>query len=186
MKTLTCTLLLALLPTAPVLAARGFSFSQEALLAPLNKQVESYDSNRNLIASFGRETTEFAGIAGFQDLNVNWRLLYGLQAALAAYPLLKASGSLAFMINTPYQIPLRPYLFAGLDPLLSADPALLPLSLGTHGGFGVEYSWDNRLYLSFELRTYFTNPYRSRETSNRNLTWPAGSFSLGSQAGFLF
>ncbi len=186
MKKLGWLLLLMLVPGVPAHAGQGFAFSQEALLAPLNKQSERYDSSGNLSATFGRETTEFAGFSAFYDLNANWRVLYGLQAALAAYPLFKLSSSLALMLNTPYNIPLRPYLLAGLDPLLSADPALQPLSLSAHGGFGVEYSWDNRLYLSFELRTYFVNPYRARESSNRNLTWPAGSFSLGSQAGFLF
>lgn len=185
MKTLVLSLLLLFI-NKPVLAAQGLGLSLESLLAPLNKQVERWDSEGNLIAGFGRETTEFTGISGFSDLNLNWRLLYGLQAALPGYPLFKGSGSLALMINTDYPIPLRPYLFAGLDTLLTADPALEPLSLASHGGLGVEYSWNNRLHVSFEFRSYFNNPYQRRETSTRQLIWPAGSFSLGMRTGFFY
>lgn len=186
MKACALSLLLLYLASPPALAAHGLGLSIESLLVPLNKQVERQDSDGRLIAGFGRETTEFTGISGFSDLNVNWRLLYGLQAALPGYPLIKGSGSLALMLNSDSPLPLRPYLFAGLDPLFTADPALQPFSLGTHGGLGVEYSWNNRLHLSFEFRSYFNNPYQSRETSTRNLIWPAGSFSLGTWAGFFY
>jgi len=185
-KRLLLTLLFLSLFSAPARAGHSFSFSQETLLAPLNKQVEKYDETGKLIAGFGRETTEFAGISGFSDLSPNWRVLYGLSAALTGYPLFKASSSLAFMINTPYPLPLRPYVFLGLDPVFSADPALTPLSLTSHAGLGLEYSWNNSLHLSFDLRYYLLNPFQAQETSTKNLIWPAGSFSLGMQAGLLF
>jgi len=166
-------------------AAHGLAFSQETVFAPLGKQRERIDSTGKRVAAFGRETTEFMGLAGFSDLSPNWRVLYGLQAAQVGYPLLKLSGSLAFMINTPYNLPMRPYLFLGVDPLLSAHPDLTPFGLGSHGGFGVEYSWNNSLQLNLELRSYFNSPYQSKETTEIAL-WPSGTFSLGGSAGFFF
>ncbi|MBT9547296.1 MAG: hypothetical protein IV090_18025 [Candidatus Sericytochromatia bacterium] len=173
------------LPLQPVYAAYGLAFSQETVFAPLGKQRERFDNTGKRIIAFGRETTEFMGLAGFSDLSPNWRLLYGLQTALAGYPLFKFSGSLAFMINTPYNLPMRPYLFLGLDPLVSANPDLMPFGLGSHGGFGVEYSWNNSLHLNLEVRSYFNSPYQAKETTEIAL-WPGGTFSLGGQAGFFF
>ncbi len=181
---LACTGVLGL-PTEPVYAANGLAFSQETVFAPLGKQRERFDSTGKRIIAFGRETTEFMGLAGFSDLSPNWRLLYGLQTALVGYPLFKFSGSLAFMINTPYNLPMRPYLFLGLDPLVSAHPDLTPFGLGSHGGFGVEYSWNNSLHLNLEVRSYFNSPYQAKETTEVAL-WPGGTFSLGGQAGFFF
>ncbi|MGE3728062.1 MAG: hypothetical protein AB7I41_21075 [Candidatus Sericytochromatia bacterium] len=166
-------------------AAHGLAFSQETVFAPLGKQRERIDTAGKRVTAFGRETTEFMGLAGFSDLSPNWRVLYGLQAAQVGYPLFKFSGSLAFMINTPYNLPMRPYLFLGVDPLLSAHPDLAPFGLGSHGGFGVEYSWNNRLHLNLELRSYFNSPYQAKETTEIAL-WPSGTFSLGGAAGFFF
>jgi len=181
---LVCAVLLVL-PAKPVYAAHGLAFSQETVFAPMGKQRERFDNTGKRIVAFGRETTEFMGLAGFSDLSPNWRLLYGLQTAMAGYPLFKFSGSLAFMINTPYNLPMRPYLFLGIDPLLSAHPDLMPFGLGSHGGFGVEYSWNNSLHLNFEVRSYFNSPYQAKETTEIAL-WPGGTFSLGGQAGFFF
>jgi hypothetical protein len=179
-----CAVSLAL-SAMPVYAAHGLAFSQETVFAPLGKQRERVDSTGKRILAFGRETTEFMGLAGFSDLSPNWRVLYGLQTALAGYPLFKFSGSLAFMINTPYNLPMRPYLFLGIDPLVTTHPDLISFGLGSHGGFGVEYSWNNSLHLNLEVRSYFNSPYQAKETTEIAL-WPAGTFSLGGQAGFFF
>lgn len=177
--------LVSILPVQSAQAANGLAFSQETLFAPLGKQREKLDGTGKRVTAFGRETTEFMGIVGFSDLSPNWRLLYGLQTTLAGYPLIKLSGSLAFMINTPYNLPMRPYLFLGVDPLMTAHPELTPFGLSSHGGFGVEYSWNNQLHLNLELRSYFNSPYQAKETTEVAL-WPGGTFSLGGQAGFFF
>jgi hypothetical protein len=178
-------LLPCIIPNSKAFAANSLAFSQETVFAPLGKQSEKRDSSGNLLVGFGRETTEFTGISGFSDLSPNWRVLYGLQAALVGYPIVKLSSSLAFMLNTPYTLPLRPYFFVGIDPILSASPELSSFGLSSHGGVGIEYSWNNSLHVTLEIRSYFNSPYSSKETTAIAL-WPGGTFSLGGQAGLFF
>lgn len=180
-----------LVSIAPAQAASGVSMSLENLFAPLGKDVQRYPTGTSgdPETTFGRETTEWIGVTGFTDLNINWRVLYGLHTTLIGRPLFKFSGSLAYMVNTPYPIPLRPYFFAGIDPVVSTAAQIPPFGLTLHTGLGLEYSWNNALFMQFQLRAYMMAPYgESRPFSdNAPLTqWLPWTYSLSGGVGYLF
>ena len=168
-------------------ASIGFDLSMESLLAPLGKRVEVIKENgQKREISFGRETTEFIGVSGFTDLNINWRVLFGLQASLVGAPILKGTGGIAFMINTPYTLHLRPHLFVGLDPILSMNPEFPPFGFTMHAGLGLDYVWDNVLYTHFALKVYLLKPYGEEAENRLQTQWLAGTISISGGLGYLF
>ncbi len=182
---------LLLISGTPVYAASGVSMSLENLFAPLGKDVQRYPTGTSgePETAFGRETTEWIGVTGFTDLNINWRVLYGLHTTLIGRPLFKFSGSLAYMVNTPYPIPLRPYFFAGIDPVVSTASQIPPFGLTLHTGLGLEYSWNNALFMQFQLRAYMLAPYGESRPfpADAPLTqWLPWTYSLSGGVGYLF
>lgn len=189
-KQLILPLVLALsLISYPSNAATGFNLNLENLFAPLGKQVGQFQENSADVQSvFGRATTEFIGVSGFTDINVNWRLLYGFNFTQISQPIFKASGSLAFMINTPYKIPMRPYVFLGVDPVVSANPSLPSFGFTSHGGLGLDYTWDNKLYTQILLKLYLLPTYGEEDASLGDFPtqWQSGTLSLSAGAGYIF
>lgn len=187
MKHLLMALALGLVLSQAAWASTGLSLSIENLFAPLGKQVEQIKTDGTSQTGFGRETSEFIGIEGFTELNQNWRVLYGAQTALIGSPLFKLTGGVAFMINTPYPIPLRPYILLAANPILAtAGTGLPPWGFSLHTGLGLDYSWNNQIYAQVLLRIYLMNPYPLTTEEKVQTNWNPGSFSLSAGMGYLF
>lgn len=173
--------------TDPAIASTGMALSLENLFAPLGKQVEQIKADGTTQTIFGRETTEFIGIEAFTDLNINWRVLYGVQTALVGSPLFKLTGGVAFMINTAYPIPLRPYIMLAANPIFATpSTGLPPWGFSLYTGLGLDYSWNNQIYAQAMLRIYLLNPYALETEEKVKTNWNPGTFSLSAGMGILF
>jgi len=179
-------LALLLLSTNPAVAASGLSLSIENLYAPLGKQAERLNAEGNLAPVVGRETTEWFGVAGFSDLNRNWRILYSAHTTLLSRPMFKLDGALAFMLDMSDTLPVQPYFFLGATPVIATSPELPPFGVTMHAGTGVDYTWDNRLYTSVRLNTYLLSLYGEDRNRELNLQWLPFSFSFSVGMGYLF
>lgn len=171
--------------TAPAQAAAGMALSAENLFAPLGKEVEQRSSDGGQVVP-GRQTTEWVGVTGFYDLNRNWRLLGGAHGSLLQKPIFKLDAGIAFMLEMPDKVPVQPYIFVGATPVIATDPAFPPLGINMHGGLGLDYNWDNALYTSIRLQTYFFSLYGEEKNAELNLAWNSVSFSLSAAMGFFF
>ena len=177
---------LVLLLSQPASAASGLSLSIENLYAPLGKRVAQIDETGKRSTVFGRETTEWMGVSGFLDLNRNWRWLYGGHMTWLGFPMIKLDSALAFMLEMPDKVPLQPYFFLGASPVLAFDADFPPLGITFQTGFGVDYSWNNRVYSSFRLNTYLYSLYGEETNADLLLQWQPFTFSVSAAVGYLF
>lgn len=180
--------LLVLSPEAQ--AASGLGLSIENLFAPLGKQVRSLDPSPDATEAsaiiLGRETTEWLGLNGFLDLNINWRFLYGAHVTLLNKPLFKFDTSIAYMMPMPDKVPVQPYIFVGAVPVVSTDNAFPQLGLNLQAGLGLDYSWNNQLLTQIRLSSYLLSLYGEEKNNELRLAWHPFSFSLSAGMGYLF
>lgn len=171
-------------------AASGLGLSIENLFAPLGKQVRELDPLPDDSAAskltLGRETTEWLGLNGFLDLNINWRFLYGAHVTLLNQPLFKFDTSIAYMMQMPDKIPVQPYLFVGAVPVISLDNAFPQIGMNLQAGLGIDYSWNNQLLTQFRLSSYLLSLYGEEKNQALKLAWHPFSFSLSAGMGYLF
>ncbi len=171
-------------------AASGLGLSIENLFAPLGKQVRELDPDPAATEAskitLGRETTEWLGINGFMDLNINWRFLYGAHFTLLNQPLFKFDTSIAYMMQMPEKIPVQPYIFIGAVPVISMDNAFPQIGVNLQAGLGIDYSWNNQLLTSIRLNTYLLSLYGEEKNNELKLAWHPFSFSLSAGMGYLF
>jgi len=156
----------------------------------LGKQVRSLDPDPAAAESstiiLGRETTEWLGINGFFDLNINWRFLYGAHVTLLNQPLFKFDTSIAYMMPMPEKVPVQPYIFVGAVPVISMDTAFPQIGVNLQTGLGIDYTWNNQILTTVRLNTYLLSLYGEEKNGELNLAWQPFTFSLSAGMGYLF